>query len=79
MRYAELSTRRHTAVVDRVRKAASCKLTILAENEAVCGNLRPDVVIANNITATIDITVPFENRLLKKPGERSDASTTTWQ
>jgi hypothetical protein len=64
MRYAELITRRHNAVVDRVRKAASYKFTILAENEAVCGNLRPDLVIANNTTATIiDITIPFENRL----------------
>jgi hypothetical protein len=46
-----------------VRKAASYKYTILAENEAVCGNLRPDLVVANNTTATIiDITVPFENR-----------------
>jgi hypothetical protein len=66
MRYAELITRRHNAVVGRVRKAASSKFTVLAENEAVCGNLRPDLETVRNNTATIiDVTIPFESRLDK--------------
>jgi hypothetical protein len=47
-----------------VKKAAEGKHTILAENEAIEGNLRPDLVIVKNNKATIiDITIPFENRL----------------
>jgi hypothetical protein len=64
MRYADLITRRHNAVVNRVKKAAEGKHTILAENKVIEGNLRPDPVIAKNNKATIiDITKPFENRL----------------
>jgi hypothetical protein len=64
MRYAELITRRHHAVFNRVKKAAEGKHTILAENEVIEGNLRPDLVIVKNNKATIiDITIPFENRL----------------
>jgi hypothetical protein len=42
MRYADLITRRHNAVVNRMKKSAEGKHTILAENETVEGNLRPD-------------------------------------
>jgi hypothetical protein len=73
MRYADLITRRHNAVADRVRKAASSKHIIVAENEAVCGSMRPDLVITRNITAIIiDVTVPFENRTvaLEQPRQR---------
>ena len=45
MRYAELITRRHNVIVSRVRKAAQQCFTILAENETVVGNLRPDLVL----------------------------------
>jgi hypothetical protein len=51
-------------VVNRVKEAAEGKHTILAENETVEGNLRPDLVIVNNDKATIiDITIPFDNRI----------------
>jgi hypothetical protein len=64
MRYSDLSTRRHNAVVNRVRKAAQSKYTILAENVVVQGNLRLDlVVVKNNKVIIIDITVPFENKM----------------
>ena len=64
MRYSQLYTRRHNAVVNRVKKAAQSKYTVLAENEAVVGTLRPDLVIVRNGSATvIDVTIPFENRL----------------
>jgi hypothetical protein len=64
MRYADLFTRRHNAVVNKVRKAAESKFTILAENEVVLGNLRPDLVIVKSNKATIiDITVPYENMM----------------
>jgi hypothetical protein len=48
MRYSDLFTRRHNAVVNRVRKAAKSTYTILAENEVILGNLRPDLVIVKN-------------------------------
>jgi hypothetical protein len=51
-------------VVNRVKKAAEGKHTILAENETIQGNQRPDLVTVKNNKATIiDITVPFENRV----------------
>jgi hypothetical protein len=51
-------------MVNRVRIAAERKYTILAENEVILGNLKPDLVIVKNNKATIiDITVPFENRM----------------
>jgi hypothetical protein len=64
MRYSQLITRRHTAVVNRVKKAAQGKHTILYENETIQGNLRRDLVIVKNNKATIiDITISFENRM----------------
>ncbi|PSN50609.1 hypothetical protein C0J52_17399 [Blattella germanica] len=53
MRYSQLYTRRHNAVVNRVKKAAQSKYTVLAENEAVVGTLRPDLVIVRNGSATV--------------------------
>ncbi|PSN55981.1 hypothetical protein C0J52_02155 [Blattella germanica] len=62
MRYSQL--RRHNDVVNRVKKAAQSKYTVLAENEAMVGTLRPGLVIVRNGSATvIDVTIPFENRL----------------
>ncbi|XP_021935849.1 uncharacterized protein LOC110837721 [Zootermopsis nevadensis] len=64
MRYSDLMTRRHDAVVSRVRKAAEGKFTIITENEAVQGHLRPVLIIAkDNKAMIIDITIPFENRM----------------
>ena len=64
MTYAAVMTRRHNAIVSRVRKAASKRYTVLSENEAVNGNLRPDLVLVkNNNAIIIDVTVPFENRM----------------
>ena len=64
MRYAEIITRRHNAIVSRVKKAAQQRFTILAENEAVVGNLRPDLILVkNNKASIIDITIPFDNRM----------------
>jgi hypothetical protein len=73
MRYADLITRRHNTMVDRVRKAVSSKFAILAENEAMNGNMRPDLVIARNNTANIiDVTIPFENRMVALGQDRQD-------
>lgn len=63
MRYSDIITRRHNAVVSRVRKAASSRFTILAENQVVEGNLRPDLVLVKDGNAVIlDITIPFDNK-----------------
>jgi hypothetical protein len=51
-------------LVNRVKKAAEGKHTILVENETVEGNLTPDLVIGKNNKATIiDTTITFENRI----------------
>ncbi|KDR10762.1 hypothetical protein L798_15393, partial [Zootermopsis nevadensis] len=64
MRYSDLMTRQHNSVVSRVKKAAEGKFTIVTENEAVQGHLRPDLIIAkDNKAMIIDITIPFENRI----------------
>jgi hypothetical protein len=64
VRHADIISRRNNAVVNRVRYSAKNKYIILAEYETVHGSLRPDLVIVkNNTTTIIDITVPFENRL----------------
>lgn len=63
MRYSDIITRRHNAVVSRVRKAAQSRFTILAENQVVEGNLRPDLVLVKDGNAVIlDVTIPFDNR-----------------
>jgi hypothetical protein len=73
MRYAALITRRHKAVAKRVRKAASSKYIILEEHEAVYGGMRPDLVTARNNEATIiDVTIPFENRMVALEEARRD-------
>jgi hypothetical protein len=64
MRYSDLITRRHNAVVNRENKAEQCKHTILSENETVQGNLRLDLMIVKNSKATIiGITILFEKRM----------------
>lgn len=63
MRYSDIITRRHNAVVSRVRKAAQSRFTILAQNQVVEGNLRPDLVLVKDGNAVIlDVTIPFDNR-----------------
>jgi hypothetical protein len=51
-------------MVNWVQKAAMSKYTNMAENEAINGNMRQELVIAKDNKATIiDITNQFENRI----------------
>lgn len=65
MRQSDAFQRRHNNIVERVKTAASVKHTIISENQAVAGtNLRPDLIIARNLKATIiDVAVTFENQM----------------
>lgn len=65
MRQSRVMTERHNAIVDRVKKAALVRFTVIAENQVV-GNtsLKPDLVLARGEEALIlDVCCPFENRL----------------
>ena len=64
MRYSETMRKRHNLIVDQIKKAASPRFEILAENQE-CGvrGLRPDLVISKGDRAfIIDVTMPFENK-----------------
>ncbi|XP_054720777.1 uncharacterized protein LOC129230404 [Uloborus diversus] len=65
MRNSAAYQRRHNAIVDRIKKAAATRFTILGENQQVDpSNLRPDLVLQKGSTVLIlDVTIPFENRL----------------
>ncbi|XP_035224702.1 uncharacterized protein LOC118197315 [Stegodyphus dumicola] len=64
MRYSRLLQKRHNAIVERVKKAATGRWSILTENQAITGqNLRPDLVLVRDDACLIlDITTPFDNR-----------------
>lgn len=57
-------TRRHNAIVDRIKTAATPRFTVSHENRPV-GNssLRPDLVLVRGEEAiVIDVACPFDNR-----------------
>ncbi|GFQ80717.1 retrovirus-related Pol polyprotein from type-1 retrotransposable element R2 [Trichonephila clavata] len=58
-------TRRHNAVLQRVRKAVAFRGQILSENQTVGKTgLRPDLVAKiDDKLCIIDVTIPFDNRL----------------
>ena len=64
--YQPLYTRRHNAIVDRIKQAASYRFQLLGENRIVDDTLlRPDLVLINNRekrAIIVDVTIPFENR-----------------
>ncbi|XP_064464937.1 uncharacterized protein LOC135376257 [Ornithodoros turicata] len=65
MRQSAAMTGRHNRVVDRIKKAASGRYTIMAENQPIGGTaLRPDLVLQKGEEAIIvDVCCPFENRI----------------
>ncbi|XP_035205579.1 uncharacterized protein LOC118180619 [Stegodyphus dumicola] len=65
MRYSRLFQKRHNDIVDRIKKAASGRWIINAENHSFAGlSLRPDLILTRDGTCLIlDVTVAFENRL----------------
>nr|XP_050025000.1 uncharacterized protein LOC126519682 [Dermacentor andersoni] len=56
---------RHNTIVARIKKAASGRFTVIAENQVVVTtSLKPDLVLARGEEALIlDVGCPFENRL----------------
>ncbi|XP_035205588.1 uncharacterized protein LOC118180627 [Stegodyphus dumicola] len=74
MRNSRLYQQRHNAVVERIKKAANGRWSILYENQVFPGtNLRPDLVLCKGSSALVlDITVPFENRLAAFSAARQD-------
>lgn len=58
-------TARHNAVVDRVKRAAADKFTVISENKPVGGTrLCPDLLLARGEEALVlDVCIPFENRM----------------
>lgn len=66
MRYTALYMARHNALVARIKKGAEKKFELLAENQAIgTQRLRPDLVLKKGTKIyIIDVTVPFENRMV---------------
>ncbi|XP_064462358.1 uncharacterized protein LOC135372828 [Ornithodoros turicata] len=63
MRYSPEYTKRHNTIVERVKKAAQNRYSIISENRVV-GNtgLRPDLVVSRGEEAIIyDVTIVFDN------------------
>ncbi|XP_035205381.1 uncharacterized protein LOC118180390 [Stegodyphus dumicola] len=65
MRYSRAFTSRHNTIVERIKKAASPRWTIDAENQTLSNlNLRPDLLLTKGRSAVVvDATVAFDNRL----------------
>ncbi|XP_064462368.1 uncharacterized protein LOC135372839 [Ornithodoros turicata] len=64
MLHSRAMTKRHNRVVDRLKKAALARFTIIKENQDIGGlGLRPDLILARGEEAIIlDVTCPFENQ-----------------
>ncbi|KFM61369.1 Retrovirus-related Pol polyprotein from type-1 retrotransposable element R2, partial [Stegodyphus mimosarum] len=65
MRYSRQYEQRHNTIVERIKKAASGKWNIAAENQQVTDlNLRPDMLLTRERSAIfVDVTVAFDNRM----------------
>ncbi|XP_064462359.1 uncharacterized protein LOC135372830 [Ornithodoros turicata] len=65
MRQSTAMTGRHNGVVERIKKAASGRFSIMFENQPVGGTgLRPDLILQEGEEAIIvDVCCPFENRM----------------
>ncbi|XP_054720781.1 uncharacterized protein LOC129230408 [Uloborus diversus] len=65
MTYSASYQRRHNQIVDRIKKAALGRWSVVGENQALDDSgLRPDLVLEKGDAAIIiDVTVPFEKNI----------------